>query len=238
MSDTGRTDHTRDDLVVLAGEIAMGLVRMSDLDPELGNSRVLSNEIDRWNDDLSKLVDELAPVEPPARVWAALQRSAGQPTSSFFRAGWFNSIVFWRWAAATASLLTVIMLGLIAATHFQKARTAQGAIVLVAAILPKEGPPLFTATYDSGLRIFVIIPAGFRPEPGRSAELWIVPKESDDPTALGAFNGDRPSKISLSLEQANLIDDGAALVVTSEPDDRVTSNQPGPVIAHGRLTRP
>jgi anti-sigma-K factor RskA len=238
MSDTGRTEAVHDDLVVLAGEIAMGLIRMSDLSPEFRDSRELSNEIDRWNDDLTKLVDELGLVEPPARVWIALEKSVGQRPSSFFRSEWFNSIVFWRWATAAVSILTVIILGLIAATHSQKARTAQETIVLVAAILPKEGPPLFTATYDSGPRIFVVIPAGFQPDPGKTAELWIVPKGSDDPTALGALDAEHPSKISLSLEQSNRIDDGAALVVTSEPVDSGTPDQPGPVIAHGRLTRP
>ena len=68
--------------------------------------------------------------------------------------------------------------------------------MLVAALAPKEGPPLFTAAYDRSRGTIIVVPGAFEPELGRDAELWIVPKDADEPIPVGRLDASKPTAIS------------------------------------------
>ena len=69
--------------------------------------------------------------------------------------------------------------------------------MLVAALAPKEGPPLFTAAYDRSRGTIIVVPGAFEPELGRDAELWIVPKDADEPIPVGRLDAaQNPQRLS------------------------------------------
>lgn len=225
-----------DDRIVRAGEIALGLVRRSEIDPLLANDPALAHEVERWEDDLGALAADLAPVPPPPRVWATLARAitAGGPQGA--RPSWPWSVALWR-AIAAGSLAAAIVLGVLYARAVGEKgpeTASRPGPLLVAALAPKDGPPLFVAAYDAARRSIVVVPASFAPEAGRIAEFWISPKNSDEPIALGRLDPAEPTMIHLSAAEARTIDADATLAVTSEKDgSAVSPASPGPLIAHG-----
>jgi anti-sigma-K factor RskA len=236
MNDRSQSDASGDDFIALAGEIALGLVNIATLDEKLRKDPALLREVAKWDEDLAGLINELQPVEPSARVWAALKVAQDD-----------SGMLAWdRWpkrlasspislAASLAAILLLVVL--LVADHESRAPTKE-TTMLVATLLPKDGPPLFTVAYDTGKSDIVIIPAAFQPDPGKTAALWFVPNDSDQPILLGRLNADHSTKISLPSEKVDLIVSNVALVITSEATDSSNSSEPGPVIAHGRLAPP
>jgi anti-sigma-K factor RskA len=236
MDDQSHSDASGDDFIALAGEIALGLVKITDLDEKLRNDPILLREVARWVEDLAALVDELQPIAPSARVSEAL-RVRSDYLGGVAGDGWSGSLASWRLAVAASVAAILLLAALVVANHEWRAPPKETAL-LVASLSPKEGPPLFAVAYDGGERLLVVIPAAVQPEPGRTPALWFVPNDSDEPILLGRLNAEHSTKISLPSDTVQLITDNAALVITSEPTDVRSSSEPGPVIAHGRLAPP
>ena len=203
------------------------------------NDPDLAREIEQWEKDLGELAADLAPVPPPPRVWAALARAmtAGGPRGAEPGwPGWPRSVALWR-AIAAGSLAASIVFGVLYARAVggrEPETASRPRPLLVAALAPKDGPPLFVAAYDAARRSILVVPASFTPEAGRIAEFWISPKDSDEPIALGRLNPTEPTMIHLSAAEAGTIDADATLAVTIEKDgSAIAPESPGPLIAHG-----
>jgi len=223
--------------IVVAGEVALGLTRLSELDPSLRDDPAFTEEVNRWEEELAKLAGELAPAPPPPRVWAALSRAMNAAaTAPSSQGGWLQNLALWR-SIAAASLAVALVLAFLLVQSLSvrpPAVVSRPGTLLVATLAPKEGPPLFTAAYDPSRRIIVVVPAAFEPEPGRIAEFWITPKDSDEPIALARLEPSQPTTISLSAAEAQRIDEETGLAVTSEPAGAsVPRSAAGPLIAHG-----
>jgi anti-sigma-K factor RskA len=238
MSKSGQSppEQSGDDRIVAAGEVSLGLARKSDLDRELAADPALAREVERWNADFAKLADELEPVAPRPSVWNAIQQQMhAARTRPVAARSWLESLLLWRLLAG-AGLAAACVLAIIVALprgDVVPAPTVQ--VLLVSALLPKDGPPLYTATYDTSRRLFIVVPAAIQHKPQRLPQLWLVPNDSDDPIALGSLGEDRPTAITVSLERAALVTQSSGLVVTEEPAGGMTANGPGPVLGHGRL---
>jgi anti-sigma-K factor RskA len=238
MSEPSEKATPGDDRIVRAGEIALGLVRRSEIDPALANDPALAREVERWEEVLGELAVGLAPVPPPRRVWATLAQAmtAGGPQGAEPSRPW--SVALWRTIAA-GSLAAAIVLGVLyarAVVGRAPETASRSGPLLVAALAPKDGPPLFVAAYDAARRSIVVVPASFAPEAGKIAEFWISPKDSDEPIALGRLNPAEPTMIHLSAAEARTIDADTTLAVTIEKDgSAVPPASPGPLIAHGRF---
>jgi anti-sigma-K factor RskA len=238
MDEAPKTVEPGDERIVRAGELALGLAHKSQLDPALRDDLALAREIERWEEDLAKLADELAPVPPPPRVWAALMKAIDGTGTRGSSTGWLQSLAFWR-AIAAASVAAALVLTVVLGQSTSLRRSAAPPppqTLLVAALAPKEGSPLFTATYDRSRGTIIVMPAAFEPEPGRDAELWIVPKDADEPIPVGRLDASKPTAILVSVTDARRIDEETGLAVTSEPSGApVAPSHAGPLIAHGRF---
>jgi anti-sigma-K factor RskA len=239
MDEAPKTDGPGDERIVRAGEIALGLAHKSGLDPALRDDPAFAREIERWDEDLAALADELAPVSPPPRVWAALMKAidvTGTPSGS--SAGWLQSLGVWRAIAAASVAVALILAVVLVQTSSLRRPTAPSPpqSMLVAALAPKEGPPLFTAAYDRSRGTIIVVPGAFEPELGRDAELWIVPKDADEPIPVGRIDASKPTAILVSVADARRIDEETGLAVTSELSGApVAASNAGPLIAHGRF---
>jgi anti-sigma-K factor RskA len=238
MSKSGQSppDHSGDDRIVAAGEVSLGLARQSDIDHELGADPALTREIERWNADFAKLADELEPVAPRPSVWNAIQQQMlAARTRRVASRSWLESLLLWRLLAGAGLAAACVLAIIVARPRGDVVPAPTVRVLLVSALLPKDGPPLFTATYDTSRRLFIVVPAAIQHEPQRRPQLWLVPNDTDDPIALGPLGEDRPTAITVSLERAALVTQSSGLVVTDEPAGGMSASEPGPVLAHGRL---
>jgi anti-sigma-K factor RskA len=234
MSDPPESGRSRSESIVLAGEIALGLTS----DSEIHRHRALAHEIARWNDDLAKLADELEAVTPPARVWAEISQKM-QATSWRARPwpNWSKSIEFRRVVAVASIALGIILAVLLTETMRSLYLTKpQTQTLLVGFLSPKEGPPLYTLIYQPERGTLIIIPVTIHTQPGRFAQLWLVPTSTDEPIPLAALDGERPSVTTIPTEKGAQINKDSGLIVTSEPaGEQSPVSSAGPVIAHGRF---
>ena len=157
--------------ILRAGEIALGLAPGAWLDPALRDDPALDLEVAKWDTIFAPLVDELPEAHPAPRVWASLQRVMFEGTS--VGNGWLQSLPLWRMAAA-ASLAAALVLGAFLVRTQSELRSLaepRPKALMTAALAPKEGAPLFIATYDASQRSVFVMPAAFTPENGRSRRI-------------------------------------------------------------------
>ena len=103
-SDHGNDSERRDETI--AGEYVLGLLSQSDrrkVETRIQVDARFAALIAQWEENLSSLNEDYAPVAPPAGTFAAVESllfgaapASGQVGSS--RAGLWNSARFWRWA--------------------------------------------------------------------------------------------------------------------------------------------
>ena len=211
----------------LAAEFALGTLRgrarqrfeaLARSDAELGKARR------RWEAAFAPLALDTPPVEPPARVWRAIEdRIGARGSEAADRSG------LWR------------ALGLVAGGL---------ATVLVAALLwlspAREAEPGFVAMLnapDAVPRMMVTMQAGeLRVRPlkswsniaGKSLELWALPRQGA-PRSLGLVSNEADTRIALDPADPRLRD-ATALAVSLEPRDGSPTGQPtGPVLCSGAI---
>lgn len=225
-----------DERILRAGEIALGLAPKAELDSALRDDPALGLEIARWDAIFAPLADELPDAPPAPRVWASLQRVMFEGTS--VGNGWLRSFPLWRMAAAASFAAALVLGAFLVRTQSELRSLAEPRpkALMTAALAPKEGSPLFVATYDASQRSVFVVPAAFTPEAGRVAEFWIAPADVDEPIPLGRLDPSQPTKFIVPIDVAQKVNGETGLVVTSEPaGSPVSPASPGPLLAHGRF---
>jgi anti-sigma-K factor RskA len=154
------------------------------------------------------------------------------------------SLMFWKVLTATA-FATASALGLFLSLQMrspepvsqQAALPPSPRIVLVSALLPRDGTAQATATFDRDRGRLVIIPVGLQPSSRGVHYLWLVPNDDGDPIGLGALDPNNTIAIDLDTSIRSQLTATAGLVITLEPAlPNGSSEAQGPVIAHGKFT--
>ncbi len=201
----------------------------------------LRGAVQRWQDRLLPLAAVLSPVQPPPRVWQAIQRRLW-PAPATRPSAW-RSLAWWR--AATAFSLSAA----IGLTFWLSAEgPAQAPVVVVleatGAGLPDAptgaqaaAPGRFVASFSADGRALVtrpLLPVTLAPE--RAFELWAVPPQGA-PRSLGLISAQGLTVIKRAqLPQALLQGRTAALAVSVEPPGGSPTGAPtGPVVFAGKL---
>lgn len=184
----------------------------------------------RWEAFLTPLADDVAPVAPPSRVWAAIEARIAGPRAA--PAALWSSVGFWRlltggFAAAAIALLAVT-LGL-------RGPAAPEPMLVAVLASPEQDPRIVVEQPREGmLRLRMVHPwVGMTQN---DLELWVIPKEGK-PRSLGVVPWDRDSEV----RQANLgamLRDGVAFAISSEPLGGSPTGQPtGKVLCSGAIAR-
>jgi anti-sigma-K factor RskA len=217
----------------LAAEYALGTLRgrarermkrwMLD-DPEL------AREVAAWETKLAPLAGAVTPVEPPARVWNALQKRLEVSPNGGREAGRKLSFSVWKalgWMASGAAAALVAMTFLLPLW--------QGPPAAYVAVLsdPKSNRPVLVATAgqtDKVLRVNTLDPA--IQVSGRSLELWALPRDGK-PKSLGLV-GAKLAVLRLDAPADKALDNVPALAISLEPQGGSPTGQPsGPVLYSG-----
>lgn len=229
-------------------EYVLGLLDSQErkaLERALDEDAALRGSVSAWEARLSPLGEDVADMEPPARVWRRIQADLGHvdrvvapapaPESPVRRI--WNSIRLWRTVGLVA---TFAMVAFVALNLSLLAPTATPPVTkstyIAASIKGEDGLPRWTMTIDTAKREIIVVPAVALPvSDSASTELWLIP-ENSKPISLGVFAADRSTSIPLSKENAAKLNARAVLAVSVEPKGGSPTGQAtGPVVGKGAM---
>ena len=218
--------------IAVAGEYVLGL-----LDPSadaLAAARVatdaeFSAEVEAWRQRLQPMIDgNDTPVSPDVwhKIAAALPKQSGQDNSG-------GNVRVWQSLAGISTIAAAIM-AVILLQQPAPVVLPEPAAPLIAALGSETGRASLTARYDSDNGQMLLTPVSL--DTGELyPELWIIPADGK-PRSLGIVSGDSPSQISIDAKLRDLIDQGATLAITPEPETGGPGGQPsGPILASGKI---
>ena len=183
----------------------------------------------RWEAELTPLAERVAPIEPPARVWKAIEERIGAAAKP--RGAW-SSVAFWRSfgliAGGVASVLLAAFLYLSAAPRSEPAYVA----VLVS---PTDEARMTITQQADVLKVHNLRPWKSVSDAGRALELWAVPKEGT-PRSLGIVANEPGDSVIRIRADDPRVQGIKALALSSEPAGGSPARAPtGPVLCAGAV---
>ena len=171
MTDT--IDRDADD--VLAGELSLRILPEAEeataRDREQ-NDPAFAGRVARWNDDLARLADEVAPVRPSEALWARIAASAFGGVAANDN----GKLAFWRrWAIGSTGLLAASLAALAVLVAqpdpVPEPVAPQGGVTRVATLTLESGTAAVTLAYDAGTGHLFLSPKIRRHTPNSFAEV-------------------------------------------------------------------
>lgn len=219
---------------ILAAEYVVGALSAEErravasrIETDAGFARL----VERWEANLAPMQDGFEPVEPAAAVKRALDDRLFSSTAGSARAGFWNSLAFWR-GLAVASVLAVAVLG---GRPFLLERPEPQASRLVASLAPRESDVHYFVVYDARTADIGLSHVTGERQSGRDFELWVVEKDQP-PVSLGVIPAGSTVHLAVDQRLREKIEQGAVFTISLEPRGGSPTGQPtGPVVAAGDL---
>jgi anti-sigma-K factor RskA len=229
----------------LAAEYALGVLEGAELvrarslfaeDPEFRAS------VGNWLGRFAPLLDEVAPLEPGAGVWTAIQRRLGAaPAANDNVRAIRRKLNLWRGIAAGASAiaasLAVVMLT--RAPEVAPPITVQAPTTMIAMLGDDQNGAMMVASWNPGQNSLRLSAARQLPaDTARAHELWVIPADGT-PRSLGLMADAAPrTEMRVEPQLSRQLQQGATLAISVEPRGGSPTGLPtGPVIASGKLER-
>lgn len=215
-------------LGALDAQTARALERDAAADPALAAA------IATWERRLAPLACAVAPVPPPAEVWARIEASGfASPAARAASSGpgvvdriW-QSLGFWRLSTAGALVLAAVFAGLLIV------RPVKTPMVMGTITPTHASVPVFVAEIQPNGALLIRALSPVTVAEGKALELWALPAGAKAPMALGVLP---PSGMRVETE-ANL-GNKTKLMISLEPEGGSPTGKPtGPVMYQGRLSR-
>jgi anti-sigma-K factor RskA len=231
-ADPGGSEPPSDD--VLAGEYVLGVLDSAQhrgLEARLRSDRAFAERVAYWERRFAPWLDDIAPVEPPERVW---QRVCGRLGWTDARASIWQSLTFWRGAAVVATLIAAVAVGLSVLRAPQPPTTLNPSVVTPLA--HDDGTPAWLVSVDRARGTVAIVPVpGPRDPQGRVPELWLIPP-GQAPRSLGLVSVDQSRTVAVPAELRASLASGSVLAVSLEQPSGIPHAAPaGPIIAKGAI---
>lgn len=193
----------------------------------------------QWEAFLTPLADRVQPVEPPARVWKAIEariarsQPAGATKLQAASEGWWENLAFWRnWGLAATGLAAAL---LVSTLVFRPAPVPVPEPAMVAVLSTPENVPRMIVEQKPGM-LQVKMVKGWPTLTENDIELWVVPKEGA-PRSLGVVNAMQDTEVR-KPELDRLLADGAAFAISKEPKGGSPSGAPtGPILCSGVIAK-
>lgn len=244
----------------LAAEYALGTLRgraRLRFQAWMREDAALRRAVAEWEARLNPMVAGVAPVQPPGRVWAAIQARIGptqarsaavaSPGAAAGGGGLWQSLAFWRgWGLIAAGCVAT----LVGALALKKPEIVEVPVVrevvkevapvrvqpsYVAVLRDQTGKPVLVATAARKSDELWIKRIGIDAEPPEHAyELWgLFGEPGKAPKLLGMLPKDDKSTIRLAAAADEVLRDFPALAITLEPARGSGGTATGPVVASG-----
>jgi anti-sigma-K factor RskA len=229
----------------LAAEYALGTLRgpaRSRVERLIETDAALRAEVEGWHTRLAPLASAVKPVEPPARVWLAVERLIAPPRPSAVptapiaakRPGLWQSLGFWRGFGLAATTAAVALLAVMvwpepAPLPFQPTH--------VAILADEAKQPVLLVRADAALAEVSVEPLRRGPAPaGKAFELWLLRANNQPPLSLGLVQGTGPQLIALDRFAAESVRSATGAAISLEPQGGSPSGAPtGPVLFVGTI---
>jgi anti-sigma-K factor RskA len=222
----------------LAAEYALGTLQgraRRRFERSLKDDPALRRHVASWQERLSPLDGAVTPVQPPARVWHAIERRVTPAGRRGLTALW-GHLGFWR-ATAFASLAVALLL----TTGIGVLRPERAQMIVVVMSDDQAQPKMAVSWQadDRGerrVRIRVLGHAEMAPE--TAWELWMLPGGDRAPVSLGLITTHETQSMRVSPQLAAQINAAWGLAMSVEPKGGSPTGLPtGPVLYKGQLTR-
>ena len=195
----------------------------------------LRRAVTQWEGRLAPLADALPAIEPPTRVWQAIEtrlriRQAVRP-------GFWENLAFWRVSSFASGLLVLALIVMVATPKPEAPVVDTGRMVVVMNDLATSKPAM-TASWEPGqhgsraLRIRVIGHAEMAPN--TAWELWMLPGGERKPVSLGLITTHETQLVKIPAALAAQLDTAQGLAMSVEPAGGSQTGLPtGPVLYAG-----
>ena len=229
MTDIGNHDaFSADELQ--AAEYALGVLTGTDREAaalRVARETAFAALVVAWEERLAPWAAEIPELNPPPQVWERI--AAALPSEPQQRAGFWQSLVFWR----SFGMVSALAAACLAVLLYLSAGSQQAALVTS---IDAEGQHIFVAAVDVRRATVMVMPVAYRPDPVRVPELWLIPS-GGKPLPLGVLTADRATQIAIPPAFADQASRDAVLAVSLEPPGGSPTGQPtGPIIGSGKLT--
>jgi anti-sigma-K factor RskA len=218
---------------VKAAEYALGVLQgqaRQDFARRLPKVPSLAAAVRQWDEHFVALADDIAPVEPPHHVQAALERRLFETQAWSEKTSLWNSLWFWR-GVAIASVAAVVTLG---AWNFNSSQF-QPASALVAQVVGETNTVKVVAYYDESKGELRLNRTEGTAASGRSFELWLIAGQNA-PVSLGVLPAETTAKFVVPASLRAKVK-GGVLAISDEPQGGSPTGAPtGAVLATGPLT--
>ena len=192
----------------------------------------LQQDVYFWQDKLLAMTRMLTPVEPSPAVWSRIEHSINQAKAGRSAAPsepWWEGLTFWRFGAAFASVLAVVL-----ALQLRPVDAPVPATRYLAVLQSPDKQDagwIVEASVGGKLRL---IPLGTTTvAPQKALQFWTKAQGASGPTSLGLVPPDRVTEIDVAslptLEREQLFE------LTLEPETGSPIGRPtGPILYVGR----
>ena len=229
MTDIGNHESFSAD-EMLAAEYAFGVLAGTEREAatrRVARERAFAALVAKWEERLAPWAAEIPELAPPPQVWERI--AAALPRAPRQRAGFWQSLVFWRSFGVVSALAAACLAVLL----YLSAGSQQAALV---ASIEGQGQRIFVAAVDVKHATVTVMPVAYRPDPTRVPELWLIPS-GGKPLPLGVLPADGLAQITIPPAFAAQARRDAIFAVSLEPPGGSPTGQPtGPVIGCGKLT--
>jgi anti-sigma-K factor RskA len=189
-----------------------------------------------WEARITPLAAAASEMAPPASLWRGIEQRLHRPKR---RAGWWESLTFWRTLAAAGATF-VLVLGVVIA----RAPQPEPPMSTVAVMADERGQPAMVVSWapmkamrEPHIRVKILQE---HPTMASTAswELWMLPGGSAAPVSLGLVKLDRVQVMKLPPALAGKMVGAWGMAMSVEPAGGSTTGAPtGPVIFKGQCVK-
>jgi len=217
----------------LAAEYVLGTLRgraRRRFEALMQEDRELATVVRGWEDWLTPLAELVQPVEPPERVWRAIEARI-KPRTSQAPAGFFSSLGFWRGLGTAMAVALVALLVMYPRTPATPDKASMVAVLAT----PEADPRMVIERHEGKLMVKVVKP--WADMPNQDLELWAIPKDGK-PRSLGLVAYNKDSEVRLPNLDEKLAGT-VAFAISREPagGSKNPDGPSGPVICSGPIAR-
>ena len=205
----------------------------------LKENPALRRAVAEWEKRLTPLALAAPEVEPPSRVWHAIESRIrrGRPAGPSF----WESLSFWRFSSIASGLVALALLILVAVPGPVTPPADDTRMVVVMNDLSTRNPAM-TVSWEPGkpgkrvMRIRVIAHADMAT--GTAWELWMLPGENQQPVSLGLITTHDAQTVVVPEPLAAKLDQAQGLAMSVEPAGGSPTGLPtGPVLYAGQCVK-
>ena len=210
----------------LAAEFALGTLRgraRARFESMRASDRALAETVARWETAMNPLAQGVAPVDPPARVWRAIEARVSPQRSGIS--------AYWRPFAMVSGGMATVLLAFLLWTFQASVGEPDFVAVLTA---PDNVPRMVVSMNQPGtLKVRMVKP--WKPKDGMGLELWVMPKDGK-PRSLGMVKNDMGETVMPMAHEDPRMSNAVAFAVSLEPMSGSPTGQPtGPVLCSGSI---